>query len=140
MGTQVVDESLFASVDPVALKGSACADCDAHVFPALTSCPVCTGVDVREVALPTDGTVWSWTTQRFEPKAPFRTDGFTPFSIGYVDLGPVIVEGWLVGRTEWTIGEPVRLVLAKAWTEDDGTEVQTFAFAPAGHDATGGAA
>jgi uncharacterized OB-fold protein len=91
---------------------------------------MCTGVDVHDVPLPTSGSVWSWTTQHFEPKPPFRTDGFSPFSIGYVDLGPVIVEGWLVGRTEWTIGEPVRLVLAKAWT--DGEEpVHTFAFAPA---------
>jgi uncharacterized OB-fold protein len=134
MGIQVVDESLFATVEPVALKGSACRACDAHVFPALASCPVCAGVDVQEVALPTTGTVWSWTTQHFEPKAPFRTDGFAPFSIGYVDLGPVIVEGWLLGRTTWQIGEPVRLVLAKAWTDAD-VEVHTFAF-----ESTGGAA
>ena len=52
---------------------------------------------MTDVALPTEGTVWSWTTQHFAPKAPFRTDEFAPFSIGYVDLGPVIVEGWLVG-------------------------------------------
>ncbi len=91
------------------------------------TCPVCTGVDVAEVALPTSGTVWSWTTQHFEPKAPYRTDEFAPFSIGYVDLGSVIVEGWLVGKTSWAIGEPVRLVLAKAWTED-GEPVHTFGF------------
>ena len=66
-----------------------------------------------------------------EDFAPYRTDEFTPFSIGYVDLGPVIVEGWLVGRTTWTIGEPVRLVLAKAWTDGD-TEVRTFAFESTG--------
>lgn len=125
--TATVDDSLFASLDPVALKGSSCTACGATVFPALGSCPVCTGVDVEQVSLPTEGTVWSWTTQRFEPKTPFRTDDFAPFSIGYVDLGPVIVEGWLVGRTEWTIGEPVRLVLTKAWTEGD-TVVHTYAF------------
>ncbi len=130
---RVVDETLFASVDPVALAGSACDSCGAHVFPAIGSCPMCAGVDVREVPLPTSGSVWSWTTQRFEPKPPYRTDGFSPFSIGYVDLGPVIVEGWLVGRTEWAIGEPVRLVLTKAWTDGDEV-VHTFAFAPAGGD------
>jgi len=133
MGIEVIDESLFASVEPVALRGSACAECGAHVFPALASCPVCTGVDVGPVALPTRGTVWSWTTQHFAPKAPYRTDEFAPFSIGYVDLGPVIVESWLVGRTTWTIGEPVHLVLTKAWTEGD-TDVLTYAFA-AGQEA-----
>lgn len=131
MTVRVVDESLFASLDPVVLKGSACASCGAHVFPALGSCPMCTGTEVSETVLPTEGTVWSWTTQRFAPKAPYRTDGFAPFSIGYVDLGPVIVEGWLIGRTTWTIGEPVHLTLAHAWT-DEGESVQTFAFEPAG--------
>jgi len=128
MTVRVVDESLFAGTDPVALRGSACASCGSHVFPALGSCPVCAGVDVGPVALPTHGTVWSWTTQHIEPKAPYRTDGFVPFSLGYVDLGPVIVEGWLVGKTEWTIGEPVELVLATAWTEGD-EPVHTYGFA-----------
>lgn len=127
MSVTTIDDALFASTDPVALRGSKCAACDAHVFPAATSCPMCTGVDVAPVALPTTGTVWSWTTQHIQPKPPFRTDEWAPFSIGYVDLGPVIVEGWLVGKTEWSIGESVRLVLAKAWTED-GVEVFTYGF------------
>ena len=127
MAVDMVDATLFASVDPVALRGSACSACGAHVFPALASCPMCSGLDVSDVALPTEGTVWSWTTQHFEPKAPYRTDGFAPFSIGYIDLGPVIVEGWLVGKTDWTIGENVRLVLAKAWTDGDAV-VHTFGF------------
>lgn len=141
MSVTVVDESLFASTEPPALKGSACGACGAHVFPALGSCPVCAGIDVNEVALPTTGTVWSWTTQHFAPKAPYRrdeSDEFAPFSIGYVDLGPVIVEGWLLGRTTWTIGEPVKLVLAKAWT-DEGTVVFTYGFEPAGVATDGGA-
>jgi uncharacterized OB-fold protein len=133
VGIRVVDEALFATLDPVALRGSACAHCGAHVFPAMASCPVCAGTEVADVTLPTAGTVWSWTTQHFAPKAPYRTDEFAPFSIGYVDLGPVIVEGWLVGPTTWTIGEPVRLVLAKAWTEDAET-VHTYGFAAAGED------
>lgn len=127
MSVTVIDDSLFASTEPVALRGSKCANCDAHVFPAATSCPMCTGVDVAPVVLPTTGAVWSWTTQHIQPKPPFRTDEWAPFSIGYVDLGPVIVEGWLVGKTTWSIGEQVRLVLAKAWTED-GVEVFTYGF------------
>lgn len=128
---RVVDESLFASLDPVALRGSHCRSCDATVFPAQRTCPMCTGEDVDVVALPTRGRVWSWTVQRFEPKPPFRTDGFTPFAIGYVDLGPVIVEGWLIGSLEWEIGDEVDLQLAPAWT-DDGETVHAFAFARSG--------
>ncbi|MEI8260620.1 MAG: OB-fold domain-containing protein [Actinomycetes bacterium] len=126
--TAVVDETLFASLEPVALRGSACSDCGAHVFPAQATCPMCTGVDVNDVALPTQGTVWSWTVQRYEPKAPFRSNGFAPFAIGYVDLGPVIVEGWLLERTDWAIGDPVDLALATAWTDVDGVVVHTYGF------------
>ena len=66
---------------------------------------MCAGTAVESVALPSSGTVWSWTTQHIAPKPPYRTDEFAPFSIGYVDLGPIIVEGWLVGKTVWVIGE-----------------------------------
>lgn len=125
----LIDDGLFASTDPVALRGSSCVACGINVFPAQGSCPTCTAVDVNEVVLPTEGSVWSWTTQHFAPKAPFRTDVFVPFSIGYVDLGPLIVEGWLLNKTEWQMGEAVRLELAKAWTDDDGTIVYTYGFA-----------
>lgn len=127
MTVKTVEPSLFASIDPMILRGSACQSCDAHIFPAINSCPVCLDVDVRWVELPTQGTVWSWTTQHVAPKPPFRTDHFNPFSLGYIDLGPVIVEGWLVGKIRWVIGEPVRLVAAKAWTEN-GHDVYTFGF------------
>jgi uncharacterized OB-fold protein len=126
--TAVVDESLFASLEPVALRGSSCTQCQAHVFPAQSTCPMCAGVSVVEVALPTAGTVWSWTVQRFAPKAPFRTDEFSPFAIGYVDLGPVIVEGWLLDSLEWHIGDEVELTLAPAWTDSDGVVVHTYGF------------
>jgi uncharacterized OB-fold protein len=127
MSIEVVDATLFTSVDPVTLAGSACRFCGSHVFPAMVSCPTCSSVDVERVALPTQGTVWSWTTQHFAPKPPFRTDEFAPFSIGYIDLGPVIVEGWLMGKNQWTIGEAVNVVLAHAWT-DDTQAVYTFGF------------
>ena len=129
MGIELLDESLFHSVDPVTLRGSMCASCEAHVFPAQQSCPMCNGIDVAPTALPATGFIWSWTTQHSEPKAPYRTDHFEPFSIGYVDLGPVIVEGWLLSRVQWEIGEPVRLALAKAWTQDEKT-VFTYGFEP----------
>ncbi len=127
MNIEVVDSTLFMSVEPVALAGSVCRVCNSHVFPSMGSCPTCSSVDVTKIALPTMGTIWSWTTQHLPPKAPFRTDEFAPFSIGYVDLGPVIVEGWLVGKTHWVIGESVRLTLAKAWTHE-GSPVYTYGF------------
>lgn len=134
--SRVIDPTLFSQLDPVTLRGSTCRTCSATSFPSQPTCPTCAGVDVHDVALPRSGTVWSWTVQRHEPKAPFRTDAFTPFAIGYIDLGPVIVESWLVDDLNWSIGEPVTLCLAPAWTESDSGDdagapvvIHTYAFA-----------
>ena len=42
---------------------------------------------VEPVALSRKGTLWSWTTQGFEPKEPYSgPQPFQPFLIGYVEL------------------------------------------------------
>jgi uncharacterized OB-fold protein len=41
------------------------------------------------VTLPAEGTLWTWTVQRFAPKSPPYVppaDGFRPFALGYVEL------------------------------------------------------
>jgi uncharacterized OB-fold protein len=41
------------------------------------------------VTLPAEGTLWTWTVQRFAPKSPPYVppaDGFRPFVLGYVEL------------------------------------------------------
>ena len=50
--------------------------------------------------------------QAFEPKAPYRVpaSGFTPYGVGYVDLGEVIVESRLAGDPAGSrSGMPMRL-------------------------------
>jgi uncharacterized protein len=125
-----VDAGLFASLDPPRLLGSRCEACGTVVFPAAQSCPRCSSA-VAPHALADRGTVWSWTVQGFCPKPPYvpPTGGFTPFAVGYVDLGEVIVEGHLlVDRARLEIGTPVRLVLEPVLAGDGG-QVATYAFA-----------
>lgn len=129
-----VESSLFASLDPPALRGSKCATCGTVAFPIQTGCAMCAGSDLEPVALPSTGSLWTWTIQSFEPKAPYRPPaaGFTPFGVGYVDLGEVVVEGRLVGDPgQFEIGMAMELVVLPLW-EDAGTPVVTYAFAPAG--------
>jgi len=85
------------------------------------------------VELADRGTLWTWTVQAFEPKAPYRTPeaGFEPYGVGYVDLGDVIVEGRLTGTDTYEIGQPMRLTLLPLWNDDSGTPVVTYAFEPA---------
>jgi uncharacterized protein len=129
----LVDAALLAAVDPPRLAGSRCPGCGTVVFPVTSGCPRCSRPDPEQVALPATGVLWSWTEQCFPPKPPYRAPatGFVPFGVGYVDLGPVIVEGRLVppGRA-WRIGDPVRLTLVPAGPDASGGEVLSYAFEP----------
>ena len=45
---------------------------------------------IREL-LPSRGTLWTWTTQGFEPKPPFVPDGeFEPYAVGYVEFSGLL--------------------------------------------------
>ena len=137
MTPTTVDNTLFASVDPPRLAGSKCGNCGTVTFPVQSSCAKCTGSDMTTVELPDRGTLWTWTVQAFEPKAPYRVpaSGFTPYGVGYVDLGEVIVESRLAGEPSGLeIGLPMRLVLLAVWPDSSGGDVVTYAFEPAGGD------
>lgn len=74
------------------------------------------GKDAEAYPLSRKGTLWSWTSQEFEPKEPY--DGphpFVPFLIGYVELpGEVIVETRIVDAAleDLKLGMPMEFVIA----------------------------
>ncbi len=84
---------------------------------------------VEPVGLSRRGTLWSWTTQSFEPKAPYAgSQPFTAYLIGYVELpGEVIVETHIVGAVpaDLTIGMAMELVIIPF-----NAERSTYAFRP----------
>lgn len=84
---------------------------------------------VEPVALSRHGTLWSWTTQSFEPKWPYvGPQPFTPYLIGYVELpGEVIVETHIVDAVpaDLTIGMAMELVIIPF-----NAERSTYAFRP----------
>ncbi len=131
MSTPVAAE-LFASLEPLTLAGSRCTTCRTVQFPVAGQCAHCAGEAVEVIDLPTTGRVWTWTVQRFAPKAPYvpPPGGFTSYAVGYVDLGEVLVESRLaydLERTRPGIGDEVALVSAPA----HGAHF-TYAFAPPG--------
>ena len=111
MEETVVDETLFAQLDPPVLAGSGCAACGVVVFPFATRCPACASPAMEQRSLPTRGRVWTWTSQSFAPKPPYEIpeSGFEPFVVGYVDLGPLLVESRILGPV--VIGDEVELRL-----------------------------
>lgn len=98
------------------------------------------GADAEDydlVELGREGTLWSYTVQRFRPKTPYNGDGddgdFKPYGVGYIELpGELIVEARLVANdfSALTIGTPMRLTTEAYRTSDDGEPVLTYAFTP----------
>jgi uncharacterized OB-fold protein len=90
------------------------------------------------VELPAEGTLWSYTVQRFRPKTPpyIGADddaSFKPFALGYIEFpGQVIVEGRILveDTASLRIGLPMRVALEPFATSTRG-EVSNFAFRPA---------
>ena len=99
------------------------------------------GVDYEIVELASEGSLWSYTVQRFRPKTPYAGPGddksFKPYAVGYVELpGQIIVESHIATDdfNALKIGMPVRLTLIPFRQEADGTQVMIYGFEPAGAD------
>ena len=119
------------------LIGSRCGGCGATTFPTQRRCPSCSGAAMSEVLLPRRGTLVSWTTQGFLPGPPYAgretAATFIPFGMGLVQLGDVVrVEARLTESdpARLRFGMEVELTMVPLYTDDDGDEVLTFAFAP----------
>ncbi|MFJ9907964.1 Zn-ribbon domain-containing OB-fold protein [Streptomyces sp. NPDC101152] len=122
--------------DPLRLIGSECADCGLVSFPAAPDCVRCASTDSKRRLLADRGTLWTYTTQNFRPPSPpyDGPESFEPYTVGYVELpGELLVEARLTEPDpgKLRIGQPMRLTLVPYTVQDDGTEVVTFAFAPA---------
>lgn len=137
--TRPIAPGLFTGPDDApSLLGGKCTACGAYTFPFRTGCPRCGVEKLAEQPLARRGTLWTWTTQGFLPKAPFTgqfpgVDPFEPWLVGLVELpGQLRVEGILVDCTqdELAFGMPMRVVLMPFGTDPDGTQVTSFAFAP----------
>ena len=121
------------------LIGGRCSECAATTFPMQSRCPRCGRTSMAELPLPRQGTLVSWTTQGFPPVLPYAGDptgsSFVPFGVGLVQLGDVVrVESRLTESDpeKLDFGMEVELTIVPFYTDEDGDEIVTFAFAPTG--------
>jgi uncharacterized protein len=139
MPTRPIAEDLLSWRDgEPSLIGSRCEACGTYAFPVRAGCPKCGATSMRQCELEQAGVLWSWTSQGFVPKEPFTgtfmADPFEPWFVGLIELpGQLRLESILTGCTQDTLafGMPMRLVTLPFGADSDGTEVLTFAFAPA---------
>ncbi|WOX07744.1 Zn-ribbon domain-containing OB-fold protein [Streptomyces sp. N50] len=139
--TQIpVAEGLFTwppdESTPLRLIGSECTACGLVSFPAASDCVRCASTESKERLLAERGTLWTYTTQDFRPPSPpyDGPEAFEPYAVGYIELpGELLVEARLTepDPDKLRIGQDMRLTLVPYRVQDDGTEVVTFAFAPA---------
>ncbi len=136
-----IDPGLFTWPEtpdrPARLLGSRCTACGTVVFPGQDGCPSCGTPGMAGVELGRRGTLWTWTSQDFRPKAPYvgpePEEGFPGYLVGYVELPEgvrVIARLVEVERADVHIGMELELVLVPFTTDPDGTEVVAYAFRP----------
>jgi uncharacterized OB-fold protein len=123
-----VQAGLFQT-DPPALLGTRCDDCGRHAFPRASTCPYCGSANVTDVLLSATGTLWGWTAVT---NAPPGYHGVVPFGFGIVELpeGVRVITRLAAPVDDYTFGMPMQLRIVPLHTEADGTEVQTWEFAP----------
>ena len=133
-----IAEGLFTwPADKPALLASRCKQCGIAAFPVAESCMACSGQEVTVEELPTRGTLWTWTIQRFMPKTPYHSnetaETFQPYGVGYLELpGGVRVEGRLTENDpdKIHIGMTMDVVFDTWRTEENGDEIISFFFKP----------
>ncbi len=123
--------------DEPRLRATRCGPCGFITFPAQDACPRCGSDTVTPTELSRTGTLWTWTRQRFQPKNPpyigrEPADEFEPYGVGFIELPEGRIEARLAGdmEQELRIGMAMELTVVPFATDEDGTEVLTYAFRP----------
>lgn len=128
----------FTQDDRPALLGTQCTACKSYFFPKeflFCKNPACTSRDFKEIKLSSQGTIWSFTTNHYQPPAPYiPPTPFKPYTVVAVTLEKeqMVVLGQLAdgyNPGDLHAGMEVELTLEPLY-EQDGTEFITWKWKP----------
>jgi uncharacterized OB-fold protein len=132
----LVRDGLFSDTDPPALLGSRCGACGSVHFPRADACTYCATQGPEPVELSQRGTLWAWTAVTAPPPG---YGGDVPYGIGVVELPEgvrVITRLTESDPSSLAEGQPMELRVVPLHRNEDGDDVVTYAFAPAGASAS----
>ena len=121
-------EGWFTMGEEPALLASRGAETGSYFFPknlAFSRNPAAPTEDLTEVELSRRGRVWSWTTNHYQPPAPYvAADPFVPYTVVAVELPAeeMVVLGPLSPETDPAtlhVGTEVELTLGTLYEDDD---------------------
>jgi uncharacterized OB-fold protein len=110
------------------LLGSRCTACKSYFFPKesfFCRNPGCAGTEFEEVPLSRTGKVWSFSTNHYQPPAPYISpDPFVPYSIAAVELANerMVILGQVASGVDLNtlkVGMEMELVLEKLFEDKD---------------------
>ena len=116
--------------DETWLLAAACDACARLHFPAGDACPYCSGDACRERLVGATGTLFLHTAIASRPPG-YR--GELPFGFGVVELPEglrVVTRLTETDPSRLRQGQAMRLVVTSLHTDDDGTPVVSYAYAP----------
>ncbi|MGB0921236.1 MAG: Zn-ribbon domain-containing OB-fold protein [Alphaproteobacteria bacterium] len=90
-----------------------------------------------ELPLKREGTLWSYTIQRFPPKEPYIGEmdmaKFKPFAVGYIELADQVIVEARIDTDDvdaLKVGQKMVLSILEFAQDADGSPVHTYAFKP----------
>ncbi|MBI4517097.1 MAG: Zn-ribbon domain-containing OB-fold protein [Deltaproteobacteria bacterium] len=120
-------EGWFTTEAQARLLGSRCKKCRSYFFPKealFCRNPGCAGTEFEEVPLSRTGKVWSFTTNHYQPPAPYVSpDPFVPYTVAAVELAQeqMVVLGQVAAGVDpksLRVGMNVELVLETLYQDD----------------------
>jgi len=139
---QLIADNLFrVDGDRAVLQGSRRRSTGVVKFPAerpeLFDANPDVQADIEPIDLPTEGTLFTFTSQQFPPPLPYKghrsPEVFRPYIVGFIQLGDrVLVESLIIGAdaAELRIGQPM-VSCTTTFETESGESLLTYAFRPA---------
>jgi len=124
----------LSNLETVRFSGIRCGDCGTALLGIRRRCENCSSIDVAKEVFSCEGTIYTYTIQRYPPPTPFiGPQPWIPRAVAWIDLdkkGPRILAPIEGPADQVTIGLRVVAQFDIGWKDERGREVVAFSFLP----------